>query len=120
YSHAEDDFRDCRDLVRERLGLGDWDAGGKSDTVSYMPPLPDLDQQQRIDFALRLWRQSVDPRGTIVETYLASRGLPLDGDLSHVIRYFPALRLNGSTTPGMVALYRDIRTDEPCGVHRTF
>jgi hypothetical protein len=37
-----------------------------------------------------------------------------------VIRFHPALKLNGERVAAMVALLRDIRTNEPCGIHRTF
>lgn len=56
-----------------------------------------------------------------METYLSSRGLALDaGVCGTVMRFHPALYLDGDTTPGMVALYRDVATNEPCGIHRTF
>jgi hypothetical protein len=35
-------------------------------------------------------------------------------------RFHPALRFNGASVGGMLALFRDIRTNEPCGIHRTF
>jgi hypothetical protein len=37
-----------------------------------------------------------------------------------VIRFHPALRFDGSVVAGIVALFRDIKTNEPCGIHRTF
>jgi hypothetical protein len=37
-----------------------------------------------------------------------------------VIRFHPALKINAGYLGGMLALFRDIRTDEPCGVHRIF
>lgn len=119
FSHAGDDPIECRDYVRDRLQLGEWQPGERDPLP--VAAVPDADQEDRIRFALRLWHQATDPRGTIVEAYLASRGLPLDGDMAGpVLRFHPALKFNGGTTPGMVALYRDIRTDEPCGIHRTF
>jgi hypothetical protein len=68
-----------------------------------------------------IWRESVDPTGTLVEVYLRSRGLSLpDGVAGHVIRFHGSLRYDGERRPGMVCLFRDIHTDEPCGIHRTF
>ncbi|MBN8966170.1 MAG: hypothetical protein J0H89_12520, partial [Rhizobiales bacterium] len=82
---------------------------------------PDPTQDDRIRFALDIWQQSTDPRGTVVERYLAGRGLDLDDAISgNVLRHHPSLRYDGSTTAGMVALYRDIATNAPCGIHRTF
>lgn len=63
---------------------------------------------------------------SLMDTYLASRGIALPDDVrqADALRFHPAcpFRLNdGSTTrlPAMVAVMRDIVTDEPCGVHRT-
>ena len=73
------------------------------------------------DAALRLWSEARDPRGTLVERYLRRRGLELaDNIAGTVLRFHPALRYEGRDTPGMIALYRDLRTDRPCGIHRTF
>jgi len=94
---------------------------GSTHRRAAVQPAKQDDPKQRGEAALRIWRQSVDPRGTMVETYLASRGLPLLDDLAgRVLRFHAALYLDGCTTPGMVALLRDVRTDEPCGVIRTF
>jgi hypothetical protein len=69
-----------------------------------------------------IWNDAVDARGTLVETYLASRGLRLPTSVTlDVIRYHPSLYYDGKQrVPGMVALYRDITTDKPCAIHRTF
>jgi putative DNA primase/helicase len=64
--------------------------------------------------ALALWRASGDPRGTLAERYLASRKLDLDTDLAgNVLRWHPGIG-------AMLALFRDIRTDEPRAICRTF
>ncbi len=82
------------------------------------PVLVDAD---RITWALRIWGEARDPRGTVVEKYLNGRGLHLEDDFAgHLIRFHPGLRYEGGRTPGMVALFRDLRTDQPCGIHRTF
>ena len=61
------------------------------------------------------------PPGTVVTSYLAARGLMLPADIAdEVIRFHPALKFGGVPVGGMVALFRDIRTNEPCGIHRTF
>ncbi len=118
HSHAGDDWQECRDHVRERLNL-EW--GFSRDDAAHISPAPDPSQEERIQFALRIWREAIDPRGTVVERYLASRGLQIDDEVAgSVLRYHPSLRYDGSTTPGMVALYCDVITNEPCGIHRTF
>lgn len=62
-----------------------------------------------------------DPRGTVVADYLASRVLTLPDDIAgDVIRFHPAFKFDGEPMGDMGALFRDIRTNEPCGIHRTF
>jgi hypothetical protein len=76
---------------------------------------------QRSAFALQIWNEATNPRGTLIVHYLASRGLELSYDLAGtVIRFHPALKLQGRYVAAMVTLFRDIHTDEPCGIQRTF
>jgi hypothetical protein len=68
-----------------------------------------------------IWNGASDAGGTLVETYLALRGLELpDGVTHNVIRFHPALYHEGKRAPGMVLLFRDIVTDKPTAIHRTF
>jgi len=68
-----------------------------------------------------IWQQSVDPRGTIAEEYLRSRGLEIADDIAgSVIRYHPPFYCAGRTAAAMIALFRDIKTNEACGVSVTF
>jgi hypothetical protein len=108
HSFAGDDFKDCRDHVKARLGLPD----DRPAPVNDYPPNPVLllNEQGRIDRAEAIWTATVSLPGTLAETYLASRGLAYDGE---AIRFHPGTR-------AMVAMMTDIATDEPCGVHRTF
>jgi hypothetical protein len=79
------------------------------------------DAAERSAFALQLWERARDPRGTIVQTYLASRKIALpEGVAGTVIRFHPALKFENAVMGGMVALFRDIETDKPCAIHRTF
>jgi hypothetical protein len=60
------------------------------------------------------WNAGADPRGTLVERYLASRYLELGEDIAgEVLRWHPGIR-------AMLALFRDIRTDKPRAICRTF
>jgi hypothetical protein len=68
---------------------------------------------------LGLWQQAVDPRGTVVERYLARRGLALPPGASEVLRFHSACPFAGMTTPAMIALVRNIETNKPQAVHRT-
>lgn len=107
-SFAEDDFRDCRDHVKARLGFSD------ARPSVHVTPLPDfsemIDVQRRINDARRIWESTVPLKGTLAEVYLESRGLSYDGD---ALAFRPSCR-------SMVALMTDALTGEPCGVHRTF
>ena len=80
---------------------------------------PDRDDAGRTRTALRLWGASVPATGTLVETYLRSRG---------IVMPIPAtLRFQGGTKhargkfwPAMVALITSGTDDTPLAVHRTF
>jgi hypothetical protein len=75
----------------------------------------------RKGFSLAIWNDGRDPRRTPVECYLAGRGLSLPDDIAgNVIRFHPALRYRGTLVGGMVALFRDIRTNGPVAIHRVF
>ena len=122
HSFAGDDPPSCRDHVREALGLGSWRRRGDElprPRPRPAPLVPD-DEAARMAAALRLWGGARDAQDTLLERYLASRGLELDDRAAGSLRFHPALRFEGRTTPGMIALFRDLRTDEPCGLHRTF
>lgn len=62
----------------------------------------------------------MEPRGTVVEDYLASRCLHLDGDIAAAIRHHRGLAYDGARLPAMVALLRDVETNRVCGIHRTW
>jgi putative DNA primase/helicase len=67
-----------------------------------------------------IWRATEPIAGTIGEIYLAkTRKLPVPSRVDEAIRFHPACPFKGEKVPAMVALLRDIRTDEPCGIHRT-
>jgi putative DNA primase/helicase len=125
FSHCGDDPIACRDYVRDRLGLGQWEHGQGRRTPRLKAANdsgPDPDQEKRKTRALQIWSQSVNPMGTIVERYLREyRGLELNGDIAgSVIRFHAGLKFDETYLPGMVCLFRNIGTDDPCGIHRTF
>jgi putative DNA primase/helicase len=125
FSHAGDDPIACRDYVRDRLGLGQWERGQGRRTPMLKAANdsgPDPDQEKRKAWALQIWLQSTNPTGTLVERYLREhRGLELSGDVAgSVIRFHGRLKFDETYLPGMVCLLRDIKSDEPCGIHRTF
>lgn len=115
-----DDWRTIKDLVRERLRL----QRQPTHTVRPLPPRPtaepDLDQRGKAQAALAIFEAAGDIRGTIAADYLRCRGLGIDRDLSHVLRFHGGLRFKGSRVAGIVAAYRDVITNQLCGIHRTF
>ncbi len=124
HSFAGDSPIECRDYVRAALGLGAREQRRWQPSPRWPRPgtvAPDNDAGNRSELALQLWNEARDPLGTMVADYLASRGLTLPADIAgDVIRFHPALTFEGVRVGAMVALYRDIKTDEPCGIHRTF
>lgn len=119
HSFANDYWKDCREYVHSKLGLSN---GWKSDKA----PPPDMtgdDLERRKRFALKIWADCIDPRGTLAERYLREhRKLELPAGVAYgVIRFHAGLRYEtGKYLPAMVCLLRDIISNEPCGIHRTF
>jgi hypothetical protein len=71
-----------------------------------------------LELARAMWREAVAPAGTLVETYLSSRGLTLPADAP--LRFHPACPRGAERWPAMLALMTDPATAQPCGIHRTF
>lgn len=117
-----DDPLHVKDWVRQQLG---WkreqpvrETQARTRTVA---PAPGLSNAERTARALAIWREAQDPRETIVETYLRSRGVPLPGEAAGgAIRFHPDCPFAaGQRTPAMVALVRDVITNEAKAIHRT-
>jgi putative DNA primase/helicase len=115
HSFAGEDWRLCQVHVRERLGLprGSWKK--EKPTLRVIPQSsPDPEPEDRSRAAIELWRASADPRGTLVETYLNSRKLEMDDEVGgKVLRWNPKIQ-------AMIALFRNIETDKPQAVSRTY
>ncbi|WP_445222124.1 toprim domain-containing protein [Bradyrhizobium sp. Pa8] len=111
-SFAGDDWQQCKDHVRERLGLpDDWRREPANDDTPVIKLREhDDDEPARIRSALQRWAHATPIPGTLAETYLASRGLSYSGGAAR-------FRANDRT---MVALMTDIVTNAPCGVHVTY
>jgi hypothetical protein len=118
HSHCGDDWRTCRDFVRGKLGLptDGWKIGPAPSRSASAPgptAAPEDDEKRTAD-ALAIWRASTDPRGTVGEAYLRSRGLELPDDLAGAV-----LRWN-ERIGALVALFRNLHTGEPQAVSRIF
>ena len=79
----------------------------------------DGDDEKRITQALAIWCEARPLTGTIAEKYLRSRCIEVPGEALEVLRFHPRCPWGIGTRPAMVALVRDIITDEPTGIHRT-
>jgi putative DNA primase/helicase len=74
---------------------------------------------ERIETALAIWQSGTAAGGTLVETYLASRGLHLP--LAATLRLHAGLKHpSGGIWPAMVALVTRGSDDTPLAIHRTF
>lgn len=117
-SFAMDDFRACRDHVRHLLGLGDFRTSAREEKFSSLPKAvnDDADTSKK-DLALAIWRETLPLAGSPGEAYLAGRCVPYSGP---ALRWHPSCPFGKGVRSGcMVALVRDISTDEPMAIHRT-
>jgi putative DNA primase/helicase len=141
HSHAGDDWKLCKDYVRERLGLPQWQPGDGRDrrvdpsrlksferaaveAEAERCPLTQ-DDRVRIERARAVWDEATDPRGTLAERYLRSRALALDDDVAgKVLRYHPICPWRNENTgatvglPALVAAFRSVDDGTITGVHR--
>ncbi len=90
-----------------------------------MPEGAPADDEARIARAVEIWEQGRDPAGTVVERYLAGRGLALPERAVDVLRFHPRCPWkddpDGPTiyVPAMVAAMRAVVGDRITAVHRT-
>jgi hypothetical protein len=117
HSHAGDDWRECRDHVLSRLGV---DTRRPMQPAKVRTRWPSPQPTDRSRGPIELWREAVDPRKTLVETYLGSRGLVLPSEIAgSVLRFHDCCPWQRERVPAMVAAFRSIATDELVAVHRT-
>jgi hypothetical protein len=141
YSFAGDDPVTCKDHVRHRLGLPQWQPGDGQDRrvdsahvrafdrtaidrESTKRPRSE-DDLTRIERALAIWNETLDPRGTTVEQYLHARCLDLDDDLAGgVLRFHPRCPWRNENTaktdriPCLIAAFRSIDDGIITAIHR--
>ena len=80
---------------------------------------PDRDDAKRTETALAIWSSATPASGTLVETYLVSRGLHLSPPPT--LRFHAGLKHpSGGIWPAMVALVTRGSDDMPLAIHRTF
>jgi hypothetical protein len=143
HSFAGDDPLDCKDYVRAKLGMPQWQPGDGREHQRTIDPAhisswdfaacdaevaarPRSEEDaERILRAQRLWNEAGDPRGTAAEQYLAARALALPDDLcGNVLRYHERTPWRdediGQTifAPCLLACFRSIDDDTITAVHR--
>ena len=80
---------------------------------------PDQDDAKRTEIALAIWQSAKPPQRTLVETYLASRGMHLPPP--DALRFHAGLKHpSGGIWPAMVALVTSGADGTPLAIHRTF
>jgi len=108
-----------RDRIRSALGYAAW-RGRFAEPPNLLAPKTTPDSADRSGVALNIWTEGLDPRYTIVATYLASRGLSLSESAAlEVIRFHSSCPFGGRRVPTMRCLVRNIITNAPTAVHRT-
>lgn len=117
FSHAGDDPLACRDHVKAVLGFS-----GEPVQVA-RPERPEPTNAERTAYALTFWEQAGPIEGTPAEAYLRRRGvwgvLPSEAS-GDALRWHPHCPFGKDQWSGaVVALVRDIRTNEPRAIHRT-
>ena len=120
------------DVIEALVVRGLWprSAGSGVPVRRAIPRLaPNLRRPDKADLVARLWREAVDPRGTLAERYLNGRGLVLNDDLAmSVLRFHGHCPFGkdeeGKTlsVPALIAAFRPFRENDearpPQAIHR--
>jgi putative DNA primase/helicase len=142
HSHAGDDWRQCREYVRSRLGLPAWQPGDGNERQRTIQSSHidkwDLgvidteaedryrseDDLLRIERVQKIWNEA-DVRGRAGDEYLRSRALELADDLAgKVIRFHHSVPWRNENTGQteyiacLIAAFRSIDDGEVTAVHR--
>jgi hypothetical protein len=73
--------------------------------------------QAKTERALKIWDEASEINGTLAEQYLRRRGLELPND-DEALRYYSPCPFGAGKYPCLIALFRDIVTNEPRAIHR--
>jgi hypothetical protein len=120
FSHAGDDWRECRAHVLDRLGR----------PAEYQPrartAAPSVAKGDNSAAAKRLWDEATSARHTLAERYLnKTRRLEMPDDIDgRVVRFHATCPWRDQTgtferRPAMLTAFRSIAGDELVAVHRT-
>jgi DNA polymerase len=90
--------------------------------ASSSTPHQQTDNAVSLAYAHRLWEQAQPIAGTLAARYLAEvRGVDVNAlapNIETVLRFHPTCPFNGNRHPCLLALFRDVETNEPAGIHR--
>jgi hypothetical protein len=128
FDHEAGAGGDALDMVRHFRGgsIGEALAWSKSwlggDTPQPQPspqtPAERNNARKNSGMWREVWHEGQAAGRSLVETYLASRGLDLQAEAP--LRFHPECPRGRDRMPAMLALMTDPITNEPCGLHRTF
>jgi hypothetical protein len=117
--HAGCDQEQVVSILRSR---GLWTSNGPQSHPKQRPRVqhkPDQDDTKRTEIALAIWQATTPAANTVVESYLASRGLHLPP--VSTLRFHAGLKHpSGGIWPVMVALVTTGPDGTPLAIHRTF
>ena len=115
---------DQQKVIAALKGRGIWSDAGRSHSRMISAQSGATNEAHRSDAkrteaALRIWRATVPADGTMVETYLCSRGIVMS--VPATLRFHAAIKHpHGQLWPAMVALVTRGADDAPLAIHRTF
>lgn len=116
---------DQAEVIEQLKALGLWAQNGPrlfrhaASRLVTKPTEQDHDDIKRTEAALSIWQAAKPAGGTLVESYLGSRGLRLPEMLA--LRFHPCLKHpSGNSWPAMIALVKRGSDDAPLAIHRTF
>jgi len=121
-------WRRCEDFLSFSCARCGWQGFGVRDgaTRARLTPKPVSSAEQVTDIdrsarALALWGSALPLRGSLAEIYLASRAIRLTEKVyaAGALRFLQSCPFGAERRPAMLALMRDIVTDEPRAIHRT-
>jgi hypothetical protein len=115
---------DQESVIAELRDHGLWPEGGRHSfsrhaSRDHNERQPEQDEAKRRDTALAIWQSAMPANGTLVEAYLAARGLHLPAPPT--LRFHAGLKhRSGGIWPAMVALVTRGSDGTPLAIHRTF
>ena len=116
HCHAGCNQRDVFIAILRKRGLCGKDTSAKIPSPTRKTR---CDARKRSAFALAIWRACGPAEATLVQTYLAARGINLP--LPNALRFHAGLKHpSGDIWPAMVALVTNGADATPLAIHRTF